>query len=388
MDGIMQNVTATSGVVLPEPESTAEVGGRRRRPSPALMARTIWLGCPPAAFAAAAAGPAEPFRLRVAMIPVVVAVVGVIAVGLISRRLSADLASGIGAGLFGGWVAYTLRVALHGTPFGFDGLSGDAGRMAAMANRYASTWRSSSGIVPSVPTHYPPLFPWLVGRVSALTRVPAWRLLGPAEAVTLSFVVVAGYLLWRRMLPGPLALVYIGGQSAGAILGAAALSFWGPWAHATDNAATLPGPSGVWLAAGGEALATCCLIVGLFLFIGHRRLRRFTPALFPALYAVLVWWEAPLSGTSTNPARTLGPDLVTHIWTGWWVYLIGPIVGTLVALTLLNRLMPWLHSEIETAKLYHFRHDPYGVFHHGSVPGADPSAAACRRTWGRKPGTR
>lgn len=206
MDGIMQNVTATSGVVLPEPESTAEVGGRLRRPSPALMALTIWLVCLPAAFAAAAAGPADPFRLRVAMIPVVVAVVGVIAVGLISRRLSADLASGIGAGLFGGWVAYTLRVALHGTPFGFDGLSGDAGRMAAMANRYASTWRSSSGIVPSVPTHYPPLFPWLVGRVSALTRVPAWRLLGPAEAVTLSFVVVAGYLLWRRMLPGPLAL--------------------------------------------------------------------------------------------------------------------------------------------------------------------------------------
>jgi hypothetical protein len=97
-------------------------------------------------------------------------------------------------------------VALHGTPFGFGGLGSDAGRMAAMANRYASTWHSSDGIVPSVPSNYPPLFPWLVGRASALVHVPAWRLLGPAEAIALSFAVVAGYLLWRYLAPGPVAL--------------------------------------------------------------------------------------------------------------------------------------------------------------------------------------
>ena len=61
-------------------------------------------------------------------------------------------------------------------------------------------------IVPSVPSHYPPLFPWLVGRTSALVDVPAWRLLGPAEAITLSFAVVAGFALWRLLVPGPLAL--------------------------------------------------------------------------------------------------------------------------------------------------------------------------------------
>jgi hypothetical protein len=60
--------------------------------------------------------------------------------------------------------------------------------------------------VPSVPSHYPPLFPWLVGRASALVHVPAWRLLGPAETITLSFAVVAGYLLWRYLVPGPVAL--------------------------------------------------------------------------------------------------------------------------------------------------------------------------------------
>jgi len=210
----MQKVTGEYQALPRDPESAGESGGESTggaggllaRVNPSLAALITWIICLPVAFVAAALGTADPFRLRVAMVPIVVVIAGVIVVGLASRWLPADLASGIGAGLFGGWVAYTLRVALHGTPFGFDGMSGDAGRMAAMANRYASTWHSADGIVPSVPSHYPPLFPWLVGRASALSHVPAWRLLGPAEAITLSFAVVAGYLLWRLLLPGPLAL--------------------------------------------------------------------------------------------------------------------------------------------------------------------------------------
>jgi hypothetical protein len=206
----MQKVTGEHQALSSDPESAGDgtrgIGGRLREVNPSLAALVTWLVCLPVAFAAASIGRGDPFRLRVAMIPVVVLVAGVIVVGLASRRLPADLASGIAAGLFGGWTAFTLRTALHGTPFGFGGLGSDAGRMAAMANRYASTWHSSDGIVPSVPSNYPPLFPWLVGRASALIHVPAWRLLGPAEAITLSFAVVAGYLLWRYLAPGPLAL--------------------------------------------------------------------------------------------------------------------------------------------------------------------------------------
>src|SRR5580700_4957144 len=206
----MQKVTGEYEAPPRDPESagdgTGGAGGRLLSVSPSLAALIIWIVCLPVAFGLASLGPANPFLLRVAMVPVVLAIGGVIVVGIASLRLPADLASGIGAGLFGGWVAFTLRLALHGTPFGFDGLASDAGRMAAMANRYASTWHSADGIVPSVPSNYPPLFPWLVGRTSALINVPAWKLLGPAEAITLSFAVVAGYILWRRLLPGPLAL--------------------------------------------------------------------------------------------------------------------------------------------------------------------------------------
>jgi aquaporin Z len=40
---------------------------------------------------------------------------------------------------------------------------------------------------------------------------------------------------------------------------------------------------------------------------------------------------APVSGASMNPARSLGPALVLADWTSWWAYLVGPLLGALVA---------------------------------------------------------
>jgi len=238
----VHTVTGESQAFPRDPESADEAtrgtGGLFAKVSPSLAALVTWIVCLPVAYVGARLGPADPFRLRVAMIPVAVLIAGVAVAGVASRRLPADLASGIGAGLFGGWVAFTLRVALHGTPYGFGGLVSDAGRLAAMANTYSHTWYSSDGIVPSVPSNYPPLFPWLVGRASALIGVPAWRLLGPAEAITVSFAVVAGYMLWRRLVPGPIALaltlpVLLCFSLASKSYEILALEIFVPWAIAT-----------------------------------------------------------------------------------------------------------------------------------------------------------
>ncbi len=175
--------------------------------NPSLLALVVWLVCLPVAYGAVRLlRPGNPFELRTAMIPVAVGAVILAVTVVVARRGQAEVVSGLAAGLFAGWVAFTMRVALHGTPFGFGGLSGDAGRMAAMANRYVTTWRSSDGIVPTVPSHYPPLFPWVVGHTAALVHMPAWQLLGFSEAIAMSAAVVAGFALWRRLVAGPVAL--------------------------------------------------------------------------------------------------------------------------------------------------------------------------------------
>jgi len=42
-------------------------------------------------------------------------------------------------------------------------------------------------------------------------------------------------------------------------------------------------------------------------------------------------WASPLSGASMNPARSIGPQLLTLDFTYFWLYVIGPFVGGLIA---------------------------------------------------------
>jgi aquaporin Z len=42
---------------------------------------------------------------------------------------------------------------------------------------------------------------------------------------------------------------------------------------------------------------------------------------------------AGISGASMNPARSLGPALVLGDWTSWWAYLVGPLIGAMVAVS-------------------------------------------------------
>ena len=75
----------------------------------------------------------------------------------------------------------------------------------------------------------------------------------------------------------------------------------------------------------------------------------------------MVFAEASVSGTSTNPARSFGPALISGDWQAWWVYWLGPLLGTLLGVAML-RLTGRHRWDTVVAKLYHFRHDRYGVF--------------------------
>jgi aquaporin Z len=174
-------------------------------------------------------------------------------------------------------------------------------------------------------------------------------------AVTLSFSLMG-------KLRADIALGYVFAQLAGAVAGALPLLAWGGMGRSVDYGATLVGAgSGEAWALLGETACTFALVFGLFFFLQHPRLRAFTPALFPFLYAVMVFVESPLSGTSTNPARSLGPAVISGAWQGWWLYWLGPLLGTLLAVAVYR--LNWRRwSTIEVAKLHHFEHDRYGIF--------------------------
>lgn len=42
-------------------------------------------------------------------------------------------------------------------------------------------------------------------------------------------------------------------------------------------------------------------------------------------------WVNGISGASMNPARSFGPALVSGAFTGFWIYVAGPLAGAVVA---------------------------------------------------------
>jgi aquaporin Z len=190
-----------------------------------------------------------------------------------------------------------------------------------------------------------------IGAVISLSRV------GKESGAHLNPVVTLGFFLMGK-IHARTAAVYVLGQLTGAVLGCVPLVAWGSMGRSVAFGATLPGqtyPLRTVLL--GEIVTTFLLITMLCVFIGFRGLRRFTPAMIPVLYSFMSYVEAPISGTSTNPARSLGPALISGQWHGWWIYWIGPLIGTLLAILLCNALA----LRVEVAKLYYFETDRSGL---------------------------
>jgi aquaporin Z len=191
---------------------------------------------------------------------------------------------------------------------------------------------------------------FLFGTTGALIALSP---VGKESGAHINPVVSLGFWLMGK-LDLPTTLGYIGAQLVGAVMGSLPLLLWGAMGKSVAFGATLPGPGfplpAVFL---GEAITTFTMISLLAVFLGFRKFRPFTPAIFPPLYAIMVWAEAPISGTSTNPARTLGPAIVSGQWQGWWIYWAGPLVGMFLAILVFS----FLAERIEVAKLYHFESD-------------------------------
>lgn len=196
--------------------------------------------------------------------------------------------------------------------------------------------------------------------------------LGKASGAHINPAVSFGFWFAGKLNPEIFG-VYVSAQLAGAILGCLPLLLWGRLGRSVIYGATVPGEGhGLAAAFAGEVLTTFAMITLLCVFLAFRNLRRFTPLLFPPLYSLMVAIEAPVSGTSTNPARSLGPAVVSGRWDGWWIYWTGPLLGAFLALLLFRAFA----RRIEVAKLYHFDTNPDRLY--PVRRGKEPSRALAR----------
>jgi aquaporin Z len=145
---------------------------------------------------------------------------------------------------------------------------------------------------------------------------------------------------------------YLVAQLAGGIVGAALLlAVWQGQARSVDVGATVPGGGigpvqAVLLEAGMSGLEVL-VILGM---TSSPRTARWTPLALWLLNATLVWRFAGFTGTSLNPARSLGPALLAPALDVYWIYLLGPGLGMLLGVALFA-LAPRL--EVRTTKLFH-----------------------------------
>jgi len=142
--------------------------------------------------------------------------------------------------------------------------------------------------------------------------------------VSLAFA-LRGDFPWKR-LPG-----YVVAQLAGASL--AALFLFGVFGNVQHLGATLPGPGYAnWQALLMEVAVTGILVSVILGTASAAQNVGAIAALGVGGYIALAGlWSAPVSGTSMNPARSFGPALVSGDFTSYWVYVVGPIAGALIA---------------------------------------------------------
>jgi aquaporin Z len=143
-------------------------------------------------------------------------------------------------------------------------------------------------------------------------------------AVTIAFT-------FRGDFPVRRVPMYLAAQFAGAI--AATLVIIGLVGKQGPAGLTLPGPGiSTWVALVWEAVLTVGLVsVILGTASGAQQIGALAAIAVGSFIALAGLIGARISGASMNPARSLGPALVLGDWTSWWAYLVGPLIGALVA---------------------------------------------------------
>ncbi len=130
--------------------------------------------------------------------------------------------------------------------------------------------------------------------------------------------------------------VYIVAQLLGAVAAAATLKYILPTAAFDATNGGIPAvASGLALgkAVVIEAILTFFLVWAVFgTAIDDRGSFAITAGFTIGLMITIdIFVGANLTGAAMNPARWFGPALITNDWSNWWVWIVGPIAGGIIA---------------------------------------------------------
>ena len=154
--------------------------------------------------------------------------------------------------------------------------------------------------------------------------------MGAVGGAHLNPAVSLGFAL-RRDFPWGRVPGYIAAQLVGAT--AACLVLRAMFGNVGQLGATVPGPGISTLQATViEALLTFGLLSTILgTASGAQNVGTLSAIAVGAYIALAGLWASPISGASMNPARSFGPALVGGTWTSFWAYVVGPLVGALLA---------------------------------------------------------
>lgn len=185
---------------------------------------------------------------------------------------------------------------------------------------------------------------WLaIGLAFGIVITAAIYIFGPVSGAHLNPAVTIGLWAGKRFPTNEL-IPYIAAQVIGAVLGSVTLfAMLGPNGAAIGGLGA-PGPfpgislTGVFIA---ELVGTFILVLTIMgIAVDKRAPQGWAGLVIGMIVAGLIITLGNISGCGINPARTFGPVLVNSLvggpngWSVFWIYLIAPIIGAILAVFL------------------------------------------------------
>lgn len=175
---------------------------------------------------------------------------------------------------------------------------------------------------------------WLITVIFGLAVTLAILMFGNSSGAHINPAVSIAFYLNKSLSSSELTL-YIVSQCMGAILGAYFLNLVYP---SELIGTTLPSVN-IPFAFLFELLLSIILMMVIFWIADpNNKYNKLAPYVIGFQVSVNTYLVGLLTSVSMNPARSIGPALISGHWEYYWIYLVAPILGMIISYNIWNRI--------------------------------------------------